>query len=277
MKLSCLPVSFFKDIISGAMSPGEWASSASKLGLDAIDMSILMIRNRTPVYLKKLAEEISGTEMKITMITTYPDFTNPSEIQRKREMAYLVSDIAVAGQLNAGYLRITAGQDYRYDGPDADRILGIVSDSFSEAEKQAAIHGVKLVFENHSKPGAWERPDFLFPTQNFLKLAGMMKLKRSSVKINFDTANTLAYGDDPVEVFKSVLPQVETIHVSDIKAAGGIDFTVIGEGAAPVREILGMAKAAGFDGWVCIEEASGTGIDGVAKAVDFVREAWAKA
>ncbi len=277
MKLSCLPVSFFKDIIGGAMSPGEWALSASKLGLDAIDLSILMIRNRTPVYMKKFADDIGNTGMKITMITTYPDFTNPSDIQRKRELSYLISDIAVASQLKAEYLRITAGQDYGYGGTDVDRALDTVADAFSEAEKYADEYGVKLLFENHSKPGAWEKPDFLFPTQTFLKMAEKMKSKQSKVRINFDTANTLAYGDDPVKVFRSVLPQVETIHVSDIKAAGSLDFTVIGEGAAPVREILGMAKAAGFDGWVCIEEASGKGMDGVARAVSFVREAWEKA
>ncbi len=41
MKLSCLPVSFFSDIIEGRMSVFEWAQMGASLGLDAIDISIL--------------------------------------------------------------------------------------------------------------------------------------------------------------------------------------------------------------------------------------------
>ena len=41
MRLSCLPVSYFGQIIGGAMSVGQWAREAAELGLDAIDLSIL--------------------------------------------------------------------------------------------------------------------------------------------------------------------------------------------------------------------------------------------
>jgi len=44
------------------------------------------------------------------MITTYPDFTHPCATQREREIEYLRNDIAVASQLNAKFLRVTAGQ-----------------------------------------------------------------------------------------------------------------------------------------------------------------------
>jgi hypothetical protein len=40
MKLSCLPVSFFSDIIEGRMTLGEWARIGASLGLDAVDFSI---------------------------------------------------------------------------------------------------------------------------------------------------------------------------------------------------------------------------------------------
>ena len=41
MKLSCLPVSFFNEIIDGTMSIGEWAEIGAEIGLDAIDLSVL--------------------------------------------------------------------------------------------------------------------------------------------------------------------------------------------------------------------------------------------
>ena len=40
----------------------------------------------------------------------------------------------------------------------------------------------------------------------------------------------------------------------------------------PNKEILAYLKQQGFNGLVCIEEASGTGYDGIRKAVEFVRK-----
>jgi hypothetical protein len=38
MKLSCLPVSFFQDLLSGRMTILEWANLGEEEGLDAIDL-----------------------------------------------------------------------------------------------------------------------------------------------------------------------------------------------------------------------------------------------
>jgi sugar phosphate isomerase/epimerase len=275
MKISCLPVSFYQEIMSGRMKVSEWAVLASQVGLDAIDLSVLLVRNRTPVYLEKLRDELVQTGMPVTMVTSYQDFTHPDRIQRERELAYCIGDIAMASQLNAAYLRITAGQSHEQPNElNEDETLDTVADYFYKAKKWADQFGVKLVYENHSKPGAWLHPDYLFDTVRFLRLAE--KLKNSGIRINFDTANTFAYGDDPIPVFKKVLPLVETIHVSDVAAKNSLQFTTIGTGVAPVEEILLIARNSGFNGWLCIEEASFTGMEGVRRAVEFVRKTWAK-
>ena len=38
MKLSCIPVSFFKELIGGSMTVAEWARMGKEIGLDAIDV-----------------------------------------------------------------------------------------------------------------------------------------------------------------------------------------------------------------------------------------------
>ena len=48
MKLSCLPVSFFAEIIDGRMPVADWARMGADLGLDAIDLSILFVPDRSP-------------------------------------------------------------------------------------------------------------------------------------------------------------------------------------------------------------------------------------
>ena len=107
MKISCLPVSFFGDIISGRITLGEWARMAYISGLDGVDISILFIKSRTPKYLNQLRKEIEDAEMQIIMITAYPDFTHPKRIQRKRELEYFRGDIALASELGAKYVRVT--------------------------------------------------------------------------------------------------------------------------------------------------------------------------
>ena len=43
MKLSCLPVSYYPQIVNGEKSVGQWACEAASIGLDAVDLSILFL------------------------------------------------------------------------------------------------------------------------------------------------------------------------------------------------------------------------------------------
>ena len=87
MKLSCLPVSFFSDIIEGRMSVFEWAEMGASLGLDAIDISILFTPDHTPQTLAQIRQDVASIGMRILMVTSYPDFTHPDAAQRERELA----------------------------------------------------------------------------------------------------------------------------------------------------------------------------------------------
>lgn len=249
MKLSCLPVSLYR-----ANPPlEEWAGLARELGLDGFDLSILQLRGRDPKFFH---------ELPVVMVTTYPDFTHPDAGQRAREMEQFCRDAALAAQAGARYVRITAGQAY----PGVDGLHWVI-EAFQRARE--LIKDVTLVFENHSTPSVWQYPDFSHPTEVFLKIA-----KETGIAINFDTANTLVYGDDPLPVLREVIEQVVTVHVADTAQAGQLAPVVIGTGVAPIREIFAVLKARGFDGWIAIEEASGTGRQGFERAVKFVREAW---
>jgi sugar phosphate isomerase/epimerase len=273
MRLSCLPVSFFGDILSGRMSIREWARCARAEGLDSIDISILFVQNHTPAYMRKLSEELACEDMPIAMITTYPDFTHPSPGQREREMEFARHDIAIAAALGARYLRILAGQAH----PQTTVREGIAwaVDCFARLDDVAARHGVILLYENHSKPGAWDLTDFSHPTSIFLEI--LSKISNTGIRVNFDTCNTMAYGDDPMPVLEEVLPKLETIHAADTARKGEFVPVVIGTGAVPFAQIFSRLKRAGFDGWICIEEASRTGKEGLSEAVRFIRSTWASA
>jgi sugar phosphate isomerase/epimerase len=273
MKLSCLPVSLFAEIISGKMSMPEWARLQKTCELDGLDMSIHFVKARLQKYLDDLKRILQEFEVTPVMVTSYPDFTHPDGLQRERESHYFAADIAFCAQLGIPYLRVLAGQAH----PETGKSEGIrwAIDGIRRAAGVADKLGVKLLYENHSKPGAWDYIDFSQPTDIFLEI--MNGIKESGVRLNFDTANTLAYGDDPIRVLSEVVGVLETIHVADIKEKGAFNPVLAGTGASPIKELFSLAKAHGFDGWLCIEEASFTGVEGIKQAVRNTRALWNEA
>jgi len=270
MKISCLPVSLFPDITSGRMTLKEWAQIGTDAGLDGIDLSTVLLENHTPGYLKRINEDLRTVGLPVVMITAYPDFSHPDALQRTRELEYLHRDIAVASALGAKYLRIVAGQ--AHPGIRRNDAIGWVIDAFKRAAHIAEKFSVRLVYENHSKPGSWYYPDFSHPTEIFLEIAAA--LRDTGVGINFDTGNTLVYGDDPLPVLEQVMDRVMTVHAADTATRGKLDPVPLGAGIVPFREIFSFLKSKGFDEWICIEEASRSGRHAIAEAKDFVRETW---
>jgi sugar phosphate isomerase/epimerase len=252
------------------MSVLDWARTAKKLGLDAFDISIMFVRNRTPMYLGSLKRELDSAGVGITMVAAYPDLSHPDATQRDRELDYLRGDIAVASFLGAKYLRITAGQAH----PETSIRDGKrwVVESFRKAAEIADRYKIRLVYENHSKPGAWQHPDFSYPTEVFLDIA--RTIDDTSIGINFDTANALCWGDDPIPVLEEVMHRVETVHAAETAKKGDLVPVPLGTGIVPFRDLFHLLKVNGFDNWVCIEEASGQGVEGVKRATEFVRTTW---
>lgn len=272
MKVSCLPVSLFPKILSGKMSIKEWARIGLQAGLDAIDLSIILLKNHTPTYIKQLREDIESEGMSITMVATYPDFSHPDPIQREREYEYLRHDIAIASNLGAKYVRILAGQAHPDTGVEEG--IGWVIEYFKSVSSLSEKFKVKLLFENHSRPEVWDLVDFSHPTEIFLKI--LEGIRNTNIGINFDTANTLVYGDDPIQVLDSVIKRVETIHVADTASREKLHPVLLGMGIVPFRKIFSLLKQNGFDGWLCIEEASNNGKEGIKKAADFVHKIWSE-
>lgn len=274
MKLSCLPVSYFAPIIGGKMTIGQWAQEAATLGLDGIDISILFVKALTPSYLASLRQEIEDAGIGLTMVTTYPDFTHPDDGERRRQLDEIGAQIEAAAKLGAKYVRITSGQGH----PQTPRQQGIewAVEGMTNALAFGRAHNIELVFENHAKPGVWQYPDFCFPTDTFLEL--VRRTEGTDLGVNFDTANTVAFGDDPLPVLKQVLSRVRTVHAADTSTRDGrLTHVQLGSGLVPFLDLFRLLRAGGWDNWICIEENSRQGREGVATAVCFVRDTWARA
>jgi len=272
MQLSCLPVSFFADIIEGRMSISEWARMGAELGLDAIDLSTLFVPDPSPQALSALRRDLEVTGMRVAMVTSYPDFTHPDKKQRERELALEQQVVAMAASLGARLVRVTAGQAH----PETGREEGIAwaTEGLRKLVETVGNLGPRLVYENHGKPGAWRYTDFSQPPDIFLEIA--RGTSDVGLGINFDTANATAFAEDPLALLNRVIERVASVHAADTAVRGELRPVLLGTGVTPFAALFGRLHQAGWDGWICIEEASRRGREGVEAAVRFVRRMWSQ-
>ena len=270
MKLSVLPVSLFPKLVSGEMTVPEWAAYAQNLGVDGFDTSIMFFPNATPTALQKIKAEMVERNITIqpTMVCCYPDFTNPDALERQRQIDYLTRDLALVSDLGFTHARITAGQNHA--GLSVEEGAKLCTDCFEKMIPASERYGVKMVFENHSKPGAWPLIDFSFEKEAFLATYELMK--DMPIGINFDTDNAVACGADPVELLEKVIDKVWTVHLNDTSTVGKWTPVSIGGGLVDYDAIFAVLNRHGFDQWVCIEEASGNGLEGIDAAVKVARK-----
>ncbi len=270
MQLSCLPVSFFSDIIEGRMSVGEWARMGASVGLDAVDLSILFVPDRSAPAVAAMRREVEDAGVRVAMVSSYPDFTHPDPAQRQKELVMEQEVFAVAAGLGAEMVRVTDGQAH----PETGREEGIewAVEGLSRLVERVRHTDVTPVFENHAKPGAWEYTDFSQSPDIFLEIvAGTAAV---GLGINFDTGNAAAFADDPVQLLDQVIDRVISIHAADTETKGELRHVLLGTGVAPFPAVFSQLIQSGWDGWICMEEASYQGREGLEAATRFVRQTW---
>lgn len=270
MKLSILPVSLFSEISNGNMTLAEWAEYAQNFGADGYDASILFFPNSTPTTILNMKRQLVEKKITImpTMVCCYPDFTNPDKFERERQVDYFKRDLALVSDFGFKYVRMTAGM--AHEGLSIDDGVKYCTECFEQVIDTAEKYDVKLCVENHSKPGAWPLVDFTFNPNAFLAIYD--KIKDMPIGINFDTANAIACGADLHEMLSTVIDKVWTVHMNDSATVGYWTPIGIGKGLVDYDDVFSILKSNNFDGWVCIEEASGRGIDGVREAIEYARK-----
>jgi sugar phosphate isomerase/epimerase len=270
VKLSCLPVSFFDDILAGRMLVGEWARLGGEVGLDAIDLSILFIPDRSLAQAALLRRQIEDAGMRVAMVTSYPDFTHPDPIQRRAELALEEQVVALSAELGAELVRVTAGQAHPHVGRDEGIAWAV--EGLTRLAECTADSAVRLAYENHAKPGAWRYTDFSQPPDIFLEI--VRQTAAANLGVNFDAGNAAAFAEDPRALLRAVRERIISLHASDTATRGELRHVLLGTGLTPYADLFGDLRRSHWDGWICIEEASRQGREGVAAAVDFVRRAW---
>ena len=273
MKLSCLPVSLYADLMLGRVTLRDWFHRATALGLDGADVSVIHLEKRSSAELAVLRQQAADAGLDIAMIATYSDFTHPDAAERARQAEDTRRWIEVSARLGASGLRVTAGQ--AHPGVGERDGVGWAADGLVACTADARAAGVRLLYENHVRGSPWRLNDF---TQSIARFRDVARLTRGSgVEILFDTANNLVLNESPMDLLDSVLDRVGAVHLSDIARTGSFEPTIIGTGVAPIPELLHRLVSSGFDGWMSVEEGSRTGPEAFDRAVAFADRAWVDA
>ena len=95
--------------------------------------------------------------------------------------------------------------------------------------------------------------------------------------VNFDAGNAATFAADPLALLDEVIGRVVSVHASDSAVRGELRHVLLGTGVTPYPALFERLARAGWDGWICMEEASFQGRAGVEAAAGFVRQTWQEA
>jgi sugar phosphate isomerase/epimerase len=284
--LAAFPKCYLDDIIvHKSMTILEWIELAASLGVDGLEMHTLFFEAMDEVELERVKTACRQHRLDLPMMCFSPDFTHPDPDRRQEELKKQKRAIDLTVRMGGRFCRTLTGQDR--PGLDRQQAIRWCVEMIRQAVEYAGERGIVLNIENHYKDGYWEYPEFALRSEIFLEIVG--QIDSPFFGINFDPSNAVVAGDDPLVLLRQIKSRVVTMHASDRYLDGGnleelrrlerdpqygyarlIHHGVIGRGLNDYDAIFGELKAAGFDGWISIEDGL-NGLDELRQSVVFLR------
>jgi sugar phosphate isomerase/epimerase len=285
-KLAVFPKAYMKALCQdGTMQLAEWISLAATLDVDGMEWYAGFLEMQDRARWPHFRRLVESAGMVIPMLCCSPDFTHPDPRFRAQEIEKQSNWIRMTAELGGKYCRVLSGQR-RPELTDAEGIA-LAVDSIEACLPLAESLDVTLILENHYKDDFWEFPEFAQKKDVFCQLVDQIKHPRFGV--NFDPSNAYLAGDDPLDLLKSVLTRVVTMHASDRYLIEGtledlrreelgvtgyaqrLRHGQIGQGLNDYDAIFSLLKSVGFDSWISIEDGV-DGMDQLRASVAFLKE-----
>lgn len=257
-----MPVRLIEPILQGQVSLQEWLRQARELGVSAVEIYHAFL---SEANLPQVQAELEANHLRVSQITCAPDFTHPDPAVRAAELEAMKRRVDWAATLGADAVRATAGMTH--DGVDLYDATQYAAECLVQLAEYALPRGVYPCYENHYKDRLWTREDFSFQTERFLQI--FEQIEPTGVRINFDFANPLMMGADPVALLQRVAHKVHHVHAGD-RLPGEYQHSVLGEGKVPFRPLLEILKAHGYTGYLSIEDGQPRGDEGFRQSLAFL-------
>lgn len=290
MRIAAFPKCFMKELcITRSISIFEWIDMASTLGLDGLELNPAFFTSFDHDYVAEVRDAMRRHNLTMPMLCATPDFTQADPAARRAEVERYRTYIELVAYFDAPTprtSRVLSGQRRAEIGEDDGVAMTI--DCIESLLPYAAEHGVTLALENHYKASFWLQPEFAQKLRVFRRI--LDAIPSPWLGVNYDPSNAILAGDDPLHVLDIVKDRVVSMHASDRGLTPGhtleelqaldredtvgyaeiLHHGQIGTGLNDFPTIFRMLRAAGFDGWVSIEDGM-NGIDEIKRSAEFLR------
>jgi sugar phosphate isomerase/epimerase len=281
-RISVFPKCWFDEFVRGERDYVQWIRDAARLGGDGIEHYDGFMHGEAEIAAAVRACE--QTRQPTSMLCFSPDFTHPDPAERARQIARQKAAIDLTVRFGARHCRTLSGQ--RRPGVSREDGIAWTVDAISRSLDYAASRGVILCMENHYKDSTWRYPEFAQAEDVYLEI--VERLGSPHFGVQYDPSNAIVGGYDPIAFLDKVLPRVVTMHASDRSLAKGATLDDLkeadgslgysaklqhgetGKGLIDYDAIFSRLAAAGFDGWISVEDGM-NGLDEIARSVAFLK------
>lgn len=196
-------------------------------------------RERVAELLNSYGLKLSGLCAQLSSPRRFGGFDDPEGLEDR--IAKTCKVLEMASELGAPIVTTHPG---RIPEDRGDPAYTLIKSSLLRVAKFAEDVGAYFCIETGMEPASVLR-DFL------------IDLNSPAVKVNFDPANLLmGYGrEEVIRGVKLLGPWIAHTHAKDHDPRTG--RATVGEGLVPWREYLLELKAAGFSGWLALEDETG--------------------
>ena len=286
MKIAAFPKCYL-DIIPEKMTVFEWIEMSKTLGAEGLEMYERFFTSLDDAYIDSVGEALSKAGYEAPMLCCSPDFTNPDPDGRKRAIEFEAEMIRITRRLGGPQARCRVLTGQRYPEVSVEQGLTWVKEAIDQVLPVAREYDIVLALENHYKDGFWKYPEFAQKKEIFLQVLDAIP-DRQNFGVQYDPSNAIVAGDDPIELLKIVADRVVSMHASDRylvpgaslddlrQTDGTIGYSpnllhgVTGKGLNDYDQIFSILSAAGYDGWVSIEDGM-NGMDEMRESIEFLK------
>jgi len=235
IQIACQTIVFgnnFKDIIT------EVAGTIKKIGYDGMETGARHFYLDKPEFYKDLFEKL---DLKLTAIHVGGDFLNKESVQK--QLDNIKNIVKFARFVGCPRLFLSG---LKKEGKTRDE-YALEAQSYTEIGKICAAEGLVFCYHNHD----WE---FYRDGSEGMKTL-LENVPADLMKLVPDVGWLEVAGVPPLQFLKDNIDRVHAIHFKDFKStAVPREFTELGAGITPFKEIFDYAAGLDRDWWIIAEQ-----------------------
>ena len=223
--------------------------NAAKMGFDGVDFRGLLnaldittcteFTNDLPATKRRLSDH----GISVSGIATSARFAvvNADELEHNFDEAR--RNMALAAELRAPVLRVYGGRVP--EGHTVETILPVLVENLHKIGEEAEDYGVTLALETHDD---W--------TDSLVFARLMREVSHPRVRVLWDLHHPYrTNGESAQTTYRNLSPYTVSSHVKDSvpTADGGHQYVLLGEGDVPLKEMLDLLVAGGYEGYAILE------------------------